>query len=74
MKRKESNKKLSISKRTIANLNNPGMGRILGGKLWETETEPSIDPDHCAGGEPGTDECPSFTCATHCTCPTCTPC
>ena len=69
MKRKESNKKLSISKRTIANLNNLGMGRILGGQLWETDTEPSIDPDYCAGGGTGgtgnTDSC-----ATICYCPT----
>ena len=74
MKRKESNKKLSISKRTIANLNNPGMSRILGGQHWETDTEPSIDPDTCGGGGPGTDQCPSLSCATLCFCPTNPPC
>ncbi len=44
MKTTKKFNKLSINKTTVANLDNRGMKDILGGHLWETATEYSIDP------------------------------
>ena len=42
--RKKFNTKLAINKTTIVNLDNKGMKDILGGWVYETQTEYSIDP------------------------------
>jgi len=45
MKTKKFNKKLELSKRTIANLNTSKMSNIRGGAIYASEN----DPEACAG-------------------------
>ncbi len=69
MKIKKLNKKLSIRKTTIANLDKLGMSDIKGGARWTTYTEDTYDglsdccspTDGCGGGGTGgaTNSCPT---------------
>jgi hypothetical protein len=46
MKTKKFRKKLTLNKKTIANLADVTMAAVKGGLLWESE----VDPTACAGG------------------------
>ncbi|MCP4153431.1 MAG: hypothetical protein GY757_37230 [bacterium] len=47
MKTKNINEKLSLNKETVADLGKKEMGKVQGGAIFDTLTEPSIDYRLC---------------------------
>jgi hypothetical protein len=60
MKTKKNLNQLVFNKTTVSNLNNVRMDKLLGGNMWTTNTEPSLDPATCTSNDTTAPEMSSY--------------
>jgi hypothetical protein len=76
MKKKNFNKKLSLNRRTIANLNSTQLKRAKGGGTYITECQPDTCDQSCDPRDTCAESCDCFTnyvwCTIHTHCDPCT--